>query len=194
VEQLNVICDELANGAVARYLSKRTRPLRTNQFLPMESAAIVLDSVKLTINVGAEVQFCLEKEETLRFYTRPKVVINGRNTGGLGWSTHRFHQVVWDLLDLALRSKPDMFQVWLSKQCIGICTTWTNMSQIQDLLNNKCPNCLQPQETSQHLNRCPDKGRTLLFKDGISNLVSWMYDQDHTDPELAFWIENYLHF
>ncbi len=25
-EQLNVICDELANGAVARYLSKRTKP------------------------------------------------------------------------------------------------------------------------------------------------------------------------
>jgi hypothetical protein len=68
------------------------------------------------------------------------------------------------------------------------------MSRIQDLLDDKCPNCLQPQETSQHLNRCPDKGRTLLFKDGISNLVSWMHNQDRTDPELAFWIEKYLHF
>jgi hypothetical protein len=29
--QLNVICDELANGAVARYLSSCTRPLRTGQ-------------------------------------------------------------------------------------------------------------------------------------------------------------------
>jgi hypothetical protein len=54
-EQLNMISDELANGAVAKYLSERTRPSRTNQFLPMESAAIVLDSVKLTTNVGAEV-------------------------------------------------------------------------------------------------------------------------------------------
>ncbi len=61
-EQLNVICNELANCAVARYLSKQTKPSRPDQFLPLESAAIVLDSVKLTTNVGA-VQFCLWKEE-----------------------------------------------------------------------------------------------------------------------------------
>jgi hypothetical protein len=170
--QLNVICDKLANGVVTRYLSSCTRPLRIEQFLPMETAAIVLDSVKLTTDIGAEVRFCLGKEEALRFYTKPKEVTNGCNRGGLGWSTHRFHQVAWDSLDLALWSKPDMFQVWLSKQCIGICATWKNMAWIQDLLNDKCPNCLQPQETSQHLNQCPDKGRTLLFKEGVSNLVS----------------------
>jgi hypothetical protein len=193
-EQLNVTCDELANGAIARYLSERTKPSRTDQFLPLESAAIVLDSVKLTTNVGAEVQFRLGKEEALRFYTRPKEVINGRNTGCLGWSTHRFNQVVWDSLDSALRTKLDMFQVWLSKQCIGICATWKNMARIQDLLDNKCPNCLQPQETSQHLNRCPDQGHTLLFKDSICTLVSWMHKQDRMDPKLAFWIEKYLLF
>jgi hypothetical protein len=193
-EQLNVICDELANGAVASYLAKCTKPSRTDQFLPLELAAIVLDSVKLTTDVGAEVRFRLGKEAASHFYTRPKDVTNGRNTGGLGWSTHRFNQVAWGTLDLALRSKPDMFQVWLSKQCIGICATRKNMSRIQDLLDDKCPNCLQPQETSQHLNRCPDQGRTLLFKDGISTLVSWMHDHDRTDPELAFWIEKYLLF
>jgi hypothetical protein len=68
------------------------------------------------------------------------------------------------------------------------------MSRIQDLLDDKCPNCLQPQETSQHLNRCPDQGRTLLFKNSISNLVTWMQDHNRTDPELAFWIEKYLLF
>ena len=128
--QLNVICDKLANEAVARYLSSHTRPLRTEQFLPMETAAIVLDSVKLTTKVGAEVRFRLGKEEALRFYTKSKEVTNRRNSGGLGWSTHRFHQVAWDSLDLALQSKPDMFQVWLSKQCIGIRATWKNMARI----------------------------------------------------------------
>ncbi len=81
--QLNVICDELANDAVARYLSSRTRPLRTEKFLPMETAAIVLDSVKLTTNIGAEVRFRLGKEEVLQFYTKPKEVTNGRTRGGL---------------------------------------------------------------------------------------------------------------
>jgi hypothetical protein len=68
------------------------------------------------------------------------------------------------------------------------------MSRIQDLLDYKCPNCLQPQETSQHLNRFPDQGGTLLFKDSISNLVIWMHDHNRTDPELAFWIKKYLLF
>jgi hypothetical protein len=63
-----------------------------------------------------------------------------------------------------------------------------------DLLDDKCPNCLQPQETSQHLNRCPDQGCTLLFKDSISNLVAWMHNHNRTDPELAFWIKKYLLF
>ena len=90
----------------------------------MESAAIVLGSVKPTTDVGAKVQFCLGKKEALQFYTKLTEIINVCNVEGLGWSTHQFNQVVWDSLDLALRSKPDMFQVWLSKQCIGICATW----------------------------------------------------------------------
>jgi hypothetical protein len=80
-EQLNVICNKLASSAVARYLSEQTKPSRQNQFLPLESAAIILDSVKLTTDVGLEVQFFLGKEEAACFYTSPKAVTNGRNTG-----------------------------------------------------------------------------------------------------------------
>jgi hypothetical protein len=43
-EQLNVICNELANSAVARYLSERTKLSRPDQFLPLESAAIEADN------------------------------------------------------------------------------------------------------------------------------------------------------
>jgi hypothetical protein len=110
-EQLNVICNKLANSAVASYLSEQTKPSRLEQFLPLESAAIVLDSVKLTTDVGLEVQFRIGKEEAARFYTSPKAVTNGDNTGGLGWSTYRLNQVAWSTLDLVLRTKPDMFQV-----------------------------------------------------------------------------------
>ena len=40
----------------------------------------------------------------------------------------------------------------------------------------------------------PGQGRTLLFKDSISNLVIWMHDYNPTDPELAFWIKKYFLF
>jgi hypothetical protein len=165
-----------------------------NQFLPLKKAALVLDSIKLTKDVGPEMRFCLGKEEAAWFYTAPKELVNGSNTVGLGWSPHRFNQVSWGALESALRAKPDMLQVWLSKQCIGICATRKNMAHIQDILEDKCPNRLQPQETSQHLNRCPDQGCTLLFKDNISMLSTWMHENDRTDPELAYWIEKYLLF
>ncbi len=54
-QQLNVICDELANGAVAQFLSKERGDNHSPQFLPFEKAAIVLNGMKLTTDVGAEV-------------------------------------------------------------------------------------------------------------------------------------------
>jgi hypothetical protein len=66
------------------------------------------------------------------------------------------------------------------------------MARMQDLLDNKCPNCKQPKETSEHLNWCPDAGQTLLFRDSVASIVKWMHDYNKTDAELAYWLEKYL--
>jgi hypothetical protein len=87
-----------------------------------------------------------------------------------------------------------MFQLWLSKLCIGICATKSNMACIQDLLDHKCPNCQQPRETSEHLNWCPDVGQTLLFRDSVASIVKWMHDYNRMDTELAYWLKKYLIF
>ncbi len=188
---MNVICDESANGAVARYLSEGRGDDKSPQFLPFEKAAIVLDGIKLTTDVGAEVQYCQCKKDAKRFYTKPRNVLHGTNRGGLGGSSEQLYSVAWTALDAALTSKPDMFQIWLSKQCIGICTTRSNLAHIQALLDNKCPNRTQPKETSKHLNRCPNGGRTLLFQDRVASIVKWMQDYNRTDAELAHWLEKY---
>ena len=49
---MNVICDELAKGAVLWYLSDITQEGRGMQLLPLEKAAIVVNGEKLTTNVG----------------------------------------------------------------------------------------------------------------------------------------------
>ncbi len=67
------------------------------------------------------------------------------------------------------------------------------MARIQDILDDKCPNCLRPQETNNHLNRCPDAGRTLLFKESIASIVAWMHQNNRTDAELAYWLEKIPH-
>ncbi len=84
---MNVICDEFANGAVARFLSIGQGDNHSPQFLLFEKAAIVLDRIKLTTDVGAEVQHCLGKEEAKWFYKKPHSDIQGTNRGGLGWSS-----------------------------------------------------------------------------------------------------------
>ncbi len=149
---------------------------------------------KSTTDVGPNVRYLLGAEEARRFYTSPVVIVGGVNKGGLGWEVERFDQVAWADLDRALSSKPDMYQLWLSKQCIGICATRRNLARIQDILDNKCPNCGQGPERSTHLNRCPDHGRTRLFKEGVANLSTWMRQNDRTELELAYWIEKYLLF
>ncbi len=99
-------------------------------------------------------------------------MVGGINKGRLGWLRRRFKQVSWPSLELVLRSKPDMYQLWLSKQCIRMCAIRRNLTRIQDILDDKCPNCGQAQETSTHLNRCPDNGRTLLFKESVILLLT----------------------
>ncbi len=142
-QQLNVICDELANGAVERAITDGVSHFGP-KLLPFESVAVILDGVKLTTDVGSEVRYRLGKEDAERFYTKPRKVVRGTNRGGLGWSLERFHSVAWHSLGAALKSKPDMFRIWLSKQCIRICATRQNMARIQDILDDKCPNCLHP--------------------------------------------------
>jgi hypothetical protein len=34
----------------------------------------------------------------------------------------------------------------------------------------------------------------MLFKEGVAKLSTWMHQNDHTDQELAYWIEKYLLF
>jgi hypothetical protein len=118
-QQLNVICNESANRAVARYLSKGGVHHQGPKFLLFEKAAIVLNGIKLKTDVRAEVRYCLGKEEAERFHTKARSVIRGTNRGGLGWSLERFHAVSWTGIDAGLKPKPDMFQLWLSNSALA---------------------------------------------------------------------------
>jgi len=193
-EQLNVLCDGLANRSVKGYLERGSPAQIKTKLLPLERAAVFINGEKATTDVGSQARYVLGAEEARRFYTSPITLVRGVNKGGLGWSTEKFEQVAWVDLDRALRSKPDMYQLWLSKQCVGICATRRNLARIQDILDDRCPNCCQGPERFTHLNRCPDRGRNPPFKESTDRLCTWMRQHDRTDPELAYWIEKYLLF
>ena len=137
-------------------------------------------------------RFNLGKIEAQRFYTKAVNRVRGSNKGGLGWTEEAFDTVDWDTLAKVTRINSEGFQLWLSKQAIGVCATQKNTARIQDILDDRCPNCGQRGEDSRHLNRCPDPGRIKLFRDGVRKLKRWMNKRNQTDSELAFWINQYL--
>jgi hypothetical protein len=70
-QQLNVICDSLANKAVAQYLAQGAARDNGPQLLPLEKAAVVLEGVKLMTDLGPKARLQLGMEEAERFYTKP---------------------------------------------------------------------------------------------------------------------------
>ena len=184
--QLNVRCNELAKEAVLRSLIDDRRLGRALQLLPREKAAIFVEGRKLTEEISDEVRFVLGEAEARCFYTRAK------KKKGLGWSSQRFDQVDFRARGAALAGKPDAYGIWLCKQQSGTCATRKNMARIQDLINDRCPNCLQRGEDAGHLNRCPDEGRQQLFREGVERLSRWMNEDNRTDPEVAYWFPKYL--
>lgn len=193
-QKLNVMCDTLAKQAVGRGLAfeavnRRVGPLS----LPFEQAAVIVGGNKLTSDVSEPVRYLLGHLKARRFYTQPKdIQDNGVNQGGLGWTSARFDKVDWDSLHESLHKRPDMFRVWLSKQCMGCNATRRNMARINKEDDDVCPNCLRVRERSSHLNRCTDIGRTSLFDDGVDKLEVWLGRGGRTEPELAFWIAQVL--
>jgi hypothetical protein len=163
LQQLNTTCNQLANSAVTRVLSRAGNEKVTIWLLPLESVAIIANGVKITSDVSSNVRYQLGHEEARQFYTKAIRIVNGINKGGLGWSASTFGSVAWTSIGEAPKGKPKMLGLWLAKQSIGVCTTKKNIVRIQDILDDRCPNCGMPQEDNKHLNRCPDKGRRRKF-------------------------------
>jgi hypothetical protein len=135
--------------------------------LPFKNIAIMINNKKITSNVAPIICFELEKEEAWKFYTKAIRQVHGSNKGGLGWSNEAFKEVDWKFIDCALKGRPNSFQLWLSKQVIGVCAMQKNTARIQDILDGQCPNCGRRGEDDKHLNRCHDAVRVRLFRESI---------------------------
>jgi hypothetical protein len=157
-QQLNTMCNKIANCAVIRACSNEGDEKECSWLLPMEGVAIIIGGAKMTSKVATSTRFCLGREEAWQFYTRPMRIKKGSNKGGLGWSVAAFNAVDWQAIAAALKGKPDTFGLWLSKQAIGVCATRKNLARIQGILDNRCPNCGSPHKDNKHLNRCTDPG------------------------------------
>ncbi len=136
---------------MVRALSCTTSPTGPS-LLPFEKAAVVIDSIKVTSNIAPAIRSFLGKADAKKFYTKAINCVNGSNKRGLGWPAETFDSVDWKATADAISNQPEGFQIWLSKQTIGVCATQKNTARIQDILDDKCPNCGRRFKDNHHLN------------------------------------------
>ena len=116
--------------------------------------------------------------------------VGKRGTGGLGWSKSSFDAVDWLALDATLATKGQMYKLWLANQSSGFCGTQSMVAHWDKSRDGKCPNCGRV-ETAHHLNICHSQNRTDLLMDMADDLEKWM-NENHSHPELAYWIPRYI--
>lgn len=194
IQQLNVHCDLLAKQAVHTWITQPTTRHAEEQLLPREQAAVFVAGGKQTSDTATAIRFELGRIEARRFFTRPVCIKNNTNTGGLGWQGRRFDSIDWITLDAALASKPMTYRMWLAKQTVGVCATRQAVARYQGTDDDRCPNCLVGPERSTHLNRCLEDGRSLLFREAVTELDEWMGYNERTDAELRYFLIKFLHF
>jgi hypothetical protein len=101
--------------------------------LPFEALAVIINNVKTTPNVAPAIRFALGKVDARQFYTKAIHRVRGSNQGGLGWPEEAFDEVDWTALAQAIKNRSEGFQLWLSKQAIGVCATQKNTARIQNI-------------------------------------------------------------
>jgi hypothetical protein len=157
---------------------------RPTQLLPKEDVAVVIWGNKITDDVSSPIRFHASKEVARRYLGNRK-----KNP----WPNEQIDEVDWEHLELAMKSKPDMYKIWRSKQNSGFCGTRVQVGRYSGIpgQDKRCPNCGR-REMAAHLMLCPSEDRTQLLIDNADELEKWLEKDGSTDQELAYWIPKYI--
>jgi hypothetical protein len=102
-----------------------------------------------------------------------------------------FGLIFWKGVERAMKKFPKMFRTWITKHVSHFCGTNLQLSRFDYGHSNECPSCGDKNESSKHINRCTESGRTDMFHHSIRDLQAWM-EAHHTDDELSTIIVKYL--
>jgi hypothetical protein len=104
------------------------------QLLPNKDVAMLIRGNKITCVISSPIRLHASKELARKYLmTRRKKK----------WSQVQFDSGDWEHLDLALKSKEDIYGIWRSKQNSGFCGTRVQVGRYsgESLLDERCPNC-----------------------------------------------------
>ena len=99
----------------------------------------------------------------------------------------------WENVNRTINSLPKMLQVWITKHASGFCGTNKHLSLLHTSQTTQCQCCGSPNETTQHITRCPNPGQLKMFNETVKTLIQWI-DSKTSYPPLTHSIQTYLHF
>jgi hypothetical protein len=102
-----------------------------------------------------------------------------------------FPYIYWEGMAQVIKSFPIMFRTWVTKQVSHFNGTNRQISRWDKSVINICPNCNRRDESTEHINRCPDQGRKDIMEESVKELRKWMRNEQ-TDPELIKLICSYI--
>jgi hypothetical protein len=145
-QQLNCVCHMLAKQSVTLAMTQGYLD-RPTHLLPKEVIAVVIWGNNITNDISYPFRFHTSKEVARRYLGNRK-----KNP----WPNEQFDEVDWEHLDLAMKTKTDMYKIWRSKQTLGFCGTRVQVGQHLGIpgQDERCPNCGR-RETATHLLLCP---------------------------------------
>ena len=115
--KLNCRCDELEKEAIENFVDsvgayEGMAASAQDQKLPLESAQVYVNGIKQTTDVRKGLKRGIGRQQARVFYKRMNLLPD-----------KVFDVVDWDAIELSLKSKPKMYNLWYGKQCSGWCGT-----------------------------------------------------------------------
>jgi hypothetical protein len=173
--QLNCRMDYLAKKAI--YETHAHEEAHARRF-PLEPICVFLGRSKLTSDKGERLQFWVHKQLAWSRFHDANILF-----------ADQFDRVDWEMIHIALRRVPRMFQIWACKQIMVIAPANGNRPWERSLCP-LCPSCAQVLETCSHILFCNHAGRVDVLMKSVDLLGTWLKEVE-TDPNLIDCIVEY---
>jgi hypothetical protein len=179
-QQINCRADKLATSALVAAVD-------TNQFItsifPSERVCVEISGTRVTGSPKSAITELWGEQEAQKLFNCWDVV-----------KAVDFPFVYWEGMEKVMKSFPEMFWVWVTKQVSHFQGTNRQLSRIDRRILNVSPSCGCPDEVTSHITRCRDSGRTRVFTESVLDLVQWMRDQQtrgklNISSKRTYWLE-----
>jgi hypothetical protein len=177
LQQLNCIADQLAKEALWRAFASG-RYISSN--FPFESFRIIINGSKVTSSIRDTLYKSWGHKAAKDLFEQRKIV-----------SSQNFDLICWDAVSEAMLIYPRMFRVFVTKMVSHFCGTNLQLFRYGESESHSCPSCGLPEESSSHITRCKDPGRSQMFDESADLFLDWLYET-HMDSDLVKCIDAYL--